>query len=235
MPVSPVVVIPTYNEACNLAELFSSIFISLPDAHIWVVDDQSPDGTADLAEELLSGRDGCRVLRRSGPRGLGNAYCEAFAKVLKCGYSRVVQMDADLSHNPVYLPELIEASYAADLVIGSRYVRGGGVKNWPLKRVLLSRGANVYVRLVTGVPISDATAGFRCWTAEALTKVDLRSMNTNGYAFQVAMAYRAHKAGVKISEVPILFTDREQGVSKMSGSVISESVWMPWRLRLKGK
>lgn len=235
MPVAPVIVIPTYNEACNLSELFSSIFKSLPEAHVWVVDDQSPDGTANLAEELLADRTGSRVLRRSGPRGLGNAYCEAFSKVLDCGYTRVVQMDADLSHNPIYLPELLAASYSADLVIGSRYVRGGGVRNWPMKRVLLSRGANVYVRLVTGVPIADSTAGFRCWTAEALTKIDLMTMNTNGYAFQVAMAYRAYKAGMKISEVPILFTDREQGVSKMSGTVISESVWMPWRLRLSGK
>lgn len=196
-----------------------------------IVDDNSPDGTADAAEAIFHGTAHGSVYRRSGPRGLGCAYRDAFARALSQGYERIVQMDADLSHDPIYLPELLKASHEAGLVIGSRYVTNGGVRNWPFRRILLSRWANIYVRLITGLPVADATAGFRCWTSEALESVKITEVSAEGYAFQVTMAYRAYKAGVRIKEVPIIFTDRKRGQSKMSGHVIGESVIMPWNLR----
>lgn len=230
-----IVVVPTYNEADNIEELFARIVEHAASCDLIVADDGSPDGTADLAERLCQGHPGWRVYRRTGPRGLGRAYVDTFCKVIGEGYERVVQMDADLSHDPAYLPALLEASQNADLVIGSRYCPGGGVRNWPLKRILLSRYANAYVRLVTRVPTADATAGFRCWTADALRAVNVETVASEGYSFQVEMVYRAYRAGLRIVEAPIVFTDRRAGQSKMSGGVIWESVKMPWRLRAQGR
>lgn len=226
-----VIVVPTYNEVENIPQLFERIEKSSPESDVLVVDDGSPDGTADLAEDLARTRSGYRVYRRTGPRGLGCAYVDAFQRSMAEGYDRIVQMDADLSHDPVYLPAMLAAADKADLVIGSRYCAGGGVRDWPYRRVLLSRYANVYVHMVTGVPTSDATAGFRCWTRRALEAVDLPTVRSGGYSFQVEMVYRAYAAGVSIEEVPIVFTDRRCGQSKMSGKVIGESIAMPWRLR----
>jgi dolichol-phosphate mannosyltransferase len=230
-----IIVVPTYNEADNIPELLAKIAEQVPDAHVIIADDGSPDGTADIAERLCDGHPGWRVYRRTGPRGLGRAYVDTFCKVVAEGYDRIVQMDADLSHDPAYLPGLLAASESADLVIGSRYCPGGGVKNWALKRVLLSKYANVYVRLITRVPTGDATAGFRCWTADALRAVKVETVSSDGYSFQVEMVYRALMAGLRIVEMPIVFTDRLAGHSKMSGGVIWESVKMPWKLRALGR
>lgn len=224
-------VVPTYNEAENIGDLIDGVAAAAPGVHLLVVDDASPDGTANIAERACQNLDGYRVYRRSGPRGLGRAYKDAFCKVLDEGYDRIVQMDADLSHNPAYLPALLDASERADLVIGSRYVKGGGVRDWPIRRVLLSRYANVYVRLITGVPTADATAGFRCWTSRALKAISIHTIASEGYAFQVEMTYRAYRAGLRMEDVPIVFTDRLYGKSKMSGKVIGESILMPWKLR----
>jgi dolichol-phosphate mannosyltransferase len=228
-----IIIVPTYNEAENIEALLSRVAVTVPGVHLMVVDDASPDGTADMAERACAGYVGFQVLRRTGPRGLGHAYQEGMCRALELGYERILQMDADLSHNPAYLPAMLHASETADLVIGSRYVRGGGVRDWPWYRVLLSRYANLYVRLITGVPTADATAGFRCWTAAALQAIRLNTLTSEGYAFAVEMTYRAHRAGLRIVEVPIIFPDRRHGQSKMSGKVISESILMPWRLRFR--
>lgn len=225
------IVIPTYNEAENIGPLMAAIVAAVPGIHLLIVDDNSPDGTAELAERICRKHPGFHVLRREGPRGLGRAYISGFQKALEEGYERVVQMDADFSHDPNAIPTLLAAAENADLVIGSRYCAGGGVERWPLHRVLLSKYANVYVRLITGVPTADATAGFRCWSRKALEAVKLDTISSEGYCFQVEMVYRAFRAGLKIVEVPIIFTDRRYGQSKMSGTVIWESVKMPWRLR----
>jgi dolichol-phosphate mannosyltransferase len=228
-----IIVVPTYNEAENIEALLTQVAAALPEAHMLVVDDASPDGTADIAERLCAQYPGYRVLRRTGPRGLGHAYKEGFCRVLDDGYDRIFHMDADLSHDPAYLPAMLRASETADLVIGSRYVRGGGVRHWPWYRILLSRYANLYVRLITGVPTADATAGFRCWTASALQAIRPNTLTCEGYAFAVEMTYRAHQAGLRIAEVPIIFPDRRYGQSKMSGHVIFESILNPWRLRFR--
>lgn len=227
---TPVVVVPTYNEAENIAQLACAILQQLPNGAVLVVDDCSPDHTAEIAESCADSR--VKVHRRCGPRGLGRAYREAFQIALSEGYDPILQMDADFSHDPAALPDLLATIERADVAIGSRYVPGGGVKSWPLRRVLLSRYANVYVRIVTGINLTDATSGYRCWRASALRQLDLQSVASEGYAFAVELAYRAHRAGLTIEERPIVFTDRKRGRSKMSGKVIRESIWMPWRLRL---
>lgn len=226
-----VVVVPTYNEAENVREFARRLGEAAPDLELLLVDDASPDGTADLAERVFASRVGYRVYRRTGPRGLGRSYVDAFQCVVAEGYERIVQMDADLSHDPKHLPALVAATDHADLAIGSRYCRGGGVREWPARRILLSRWANLYVRAIARVPLSDATAGFRCWTREALMAIDLPNVASEGYSFQVEMAWRAHRAGLRIAEVPIVFTDRHFGESKLSGHVIWESARTPWRLR----
>jgi dolichol-phosphate mannosyltransferase len=230
-PEATVVVVPTLNEAANIAELIARVTEAAPDAHIWIVDDQSSDGTADVAQEAFGGRPGCRVLSRSGPRGLGRAYAEAFQAALADGYGAVVQMDADLSHDPAALPSLRAALSEADLVIGSRYCSGGGIEGWAIHRVLLSRFANRYACAVTGLGINDITAGYRAWRASALRSVQLETVASAGYSIQVELAVRAHCAGLRIREVPIVFTDRRRGQSKMNLHVLAESVLMPWRLR----
>ncbi|MCS6777672.1 MAG: polyprenol monophosphomannose synthase [Chloroherpetonaceae bacterium] len=229
-----VVVVPTYNEAENVAALAEGVCRALPGADLWLVDDGSPDGTADVAEGLFASRveyAGYRVIRRSGPRGLGRAYREGFLRALRAGYDRVFQMDADLSHDPGALPELWRASLTADVCIGSRYCAGGVVRNWPWHRHMLSRFAVWYVRCVAGIPVADSTAGFRCWTRRALEAVQLETLCSEGYSFQVEMTHRALRAGMRVVEVPIVFTDRRHGRSKISRRVLVESMWMPWRLR----
>ena len=228
------IIIPTYNEAENIALLAAQIANALPEAHLLLVDDASPDGTADIATRLFAtdaAYKNYRVLRRTGLRGLGRAYREGFDKALAEGYDLIIQMDADLSHDPCHLPELVEATRHADLVIGSRYCLGGGVKNWPWRRILLSRFAVWYVRTLTHVPLADATAGYRCWTRRALESVELETLLSEGYSFQVEMSYRASRAGMRIAEVPILFVDRQYGRSKISRTVLLESIVLPWRLR----
>ncbi len=233
-PPKTVIVLPTYNEAENVPLMAAQIAASLPYADVMVMDDNSPDGTADSAERFF-GSDarfaGYRVVRRTGPRGLGRAYRDGFQRAIDAGYERIVQMDADLSHDPAYLPDLLQASNHAGLVIGSRYCPGGGVRNWPANRVRLSQFANWYVRIAAQIPVADATAGFRCWTLKALEAVQVPTLRSEGYSFQVEMSHRACRAGVQIAETPIIFTDRQFGRSKISRAVLIESFLVPWKLR----
>lgn len=229
-----VIIVPTYNEAENIPQLAEQIAHSAPEVHLWLMDDNSPDGTPDIADRLFAQRPEYaqfRAIRRTGERGLGRAYRDGFQRALLAGYDRIIQMDADLSHDPAVIPQLLKASETADLVIGSRYCVGGAVENWPLHRLLLSKFAVWYVRTVAHVPILDATAGFRCWTNRALTAVQLETLHSEGYSFQVEMGYRAHRAGMTIHEVPITFRDRQFGRSKISRKVLIESFLIPWRLR----
>ena len=231
-----VIVVPTYNEADNLPLLAERVVSAAPDADILVIDDNSPDGTAEICERLFQSDprfSSYRVVRRQGARGLGRAYRDGFKHAIEERYDRIIQMDADLSHDPAHLPALISASQTAGLVIGSRYCPGGGVRNWPARRIWLSRFANWYVHKVAGIPVADATAGFRCWTRQALEAVEVDTLRSEGYSFQVEMSHRACRAGVPIAETPITFTDRQYGRSKISRAVLIESFLMPWKLRLR--
>ncbi|HLK59234.1 MAG TPA: polyprenol monophosphomannose synthase [Chthonomonadaceae bacterium] len=230
------IVVPTYNEAENIPLLVERIAQIVPETHLIVMDDNSPDGTADKSEYLFTSQPqyrNYRVVRRTGPRGLGRAYRDGFQRALNEEYDRIIQMDADLSHDPIHLPAMIEATNRADLVIGSRYCPGGGVRNWPRHRLWLSRFANWYVHKVAQIPVHDATAGYRCWTRTALESVQLDTLQSEGYSFQVEMGYRAVRAGMRIEEVPIIFTDRQYGRSKISRAVLFESFLRPLRLRLR--
>jgi len=209
----------------------------MPTVHVLVVDDNSPDGTASVAGALFKSQPAFanyRVLTRTGPRGLGRAYRDGFAVAMDEGYDFILQMDADLSHDPKYLPRLIELAQDRDLVIGSRYCGGGGLVDWPWHRRLLSRFANAYVRWITRLPFTDATAGFRCWSLEGLRRIDLPTVSSEGYSFQVEMSYRAAMARLRCVEMPIVFTDRKGGESKISRKVLFESMVRPWALRVMG-
>jgi len=227
--------VPTYNEAGNLPELLDSVFTRVPDIHVLVVDDSSPDGTGEIADSLAAGKYAGRlfVMHRAVKDGLGRAYVAGFGWALEKGYAAVVQMDADLSHDPLYLPSMIEAAGDAEVVIGSRYLNGISVINWPLRRILLSWGANKYVRFWTRVPVNDGTSGYRVYRRSVLEAIDLPTIKSNGYSFQVEMTFRSFVAGFKIVEVPIIFVERREGQSKMSKGVILESMQMPVRLRLR--
>ncbi|MDW8289161.1 MAG: polyprenol monophosphomannose synthase [Armatimonadota bacterium] len=227
-----VVVIPTYNERENLPVVCQRVLeVTGGDVHILIVDDNSPDGTGELADRLAEQHSQIHVLHREQKQGLGRAYVAGFQKALQMGYGCIAQMDADLSHNPRDLPVLIRQTAHAELVIGSRYVPGGDVTDWARWRHYLSRYANLYVRVVTGLPVADATSGYRCWRREVLEAVDLGSVRSSGYAFQIEMAYRAYRHGFRIQEIPIVFTERRAGRSKLSKRVIWEAIWLPWRLR----
>jgi len=229
------VILPTYNERDNLPVLVGAL-LALPDVTILVVDDGSPDGTGAVADALARERpDRIEVLHRSGPRGLGRSYVDGLLRALETDAALICQMDADLSHDPADLPRLMARAQAADLVIGSRYVSGGRVENWARRRVLLSAFANRYVRAITGLDARDCTSGFRCWRREALQRIALRGITSNGYAFLVEMAWLAARAGCRIAEVPITFTERRAGASKLSSGVIVESAMLPWRLRRRGR
>ena len=228
------VVVPTYNERDNLPEIVESIFQHAPTAHILIVDDNSPDGTGAVADQLSEARpDQIFVLHRERKEGLGQAYVAGFNFALARDYEIIVQMDADFSHDPKYLPTFFEAIQTNDLVIGSRYVNGISVVNWDLKRLILSKAASFYVRLITRMPIADCTAGFKCWRREALAAIGLDRVFSNGYVFLAETSYRAHRKGLRIKEVPIIFVERRLGRSKMSGSIMVEGVLsvlrMPFR------
>jgi dolichol-phosphate mannosyltransferase len=229
------VVIPTYNEASNLPVLARQIFSqSIPNLHLVVVDDQSPDGTGEVAEQLAWLHPGrVHVIHRSGKAGLGTAYREGFRYALEQDADYIIQMDADFSHSPNYLPQLLESMQWAEVAVGSRYVTGGKLDpSWSWQRNLLSRWANsVYVRLILGLQVQDATAGFKCWSRRALAEILEQPVSSSGYIFQVEMAYLAEKLGLRVKEIPIFFEDRRQGLSKMSNSVKLEAVWRPWVLR----
>ena len=230
------VVVPTYNERANLPGITESILQHAPAAHILIVDDNSPDGTGALADELSAARPGqIFVLHRARKEGLGQAYVEGFKYALARDYEIVVQMDADFSHDPKYLPDFFDAIQTNDLVIGSRYINGISVVNWDLKRLILSKAASFYVRLITRMPIADTTAGFKCWRREALESIGLDLVFSNGYVFLAEMKYRAFQKGMRIKEIPIIFVERRLGRSKMSGGIMIEGVLSVLRMRFRGR
>jgi dolichol-phosphate mannosyltransferase len=227
-----VVVTPTYNERENLPILAAGV-LAHPGFRLLVVDDGSPDGTGAVADELARTHPGrVEVMHRTGPRGLGRSYIDGLRRALESGADLVFQMDADLSHNPEYLPAMAAAADVYDVVIGSRYLTGVSVVNWPLHRIFLSAFANRYVRAVTRIAVADCTSGFRCWRRDALARMPLSTMVSNGYAFIVEMLYEASRRGCRIGEVPIIFVERRLGQSKVSGRVLAESLIVPWRLVL---
>jgi dolichol-phosphate mannosyltransferase len=231
-----IVVIPTYNEADNIEKLVGLVFAQTTHADILIVDDNSPDGTGDIADRLTretAFENHVFVLHRDAKEGLGRAYLAGFAWALERDYDAVVEMDADLSHDPLYLPGMLQAGEDADVVIGSRYLNGISVINWPLRRILLSLGANLYVQKITRLAVHDCTSGYRLYRRHVLETIDLPSVKSNGYSFQVEMTFRAYVAGFRITEVPIIFMERRAGQSKMSKSVIFESMQMPIKLRLR--
>jgi len=218
-----IIVMPTYNERQNLEIMVGRIREAVPDADLLVVDDNSPDGTGDLADKLAESDRHVQVMHRTEKAGLGRAYVAGFGWALERGYDVIVEMDADGSHRPEDLPRLLAALDGADAVIGSRYVPGGTVVNWPKSREFLSRGANIYNRVMLGISIKDATGGFRAYTAATLSKLDLNNIESAGYCFQIDMTLRVLQAGLKLKEVPITFVERERGTSKMSNAVIREA------------
>jgi dolichol-phosphate mannosyltransferase len=228
------VVLPTYNEAENLREVVAQIRRQPGGFHILIVDDASPDGTGAIADSLAAESPGeVRVLHRDRKEGLGRAYVAAFGHALKLGYETIVQMDADLSHSPSYLPAMVEGLAGSDVVLGSRYVRGVNVVNWDLKRLILSKAATRYARIVTGMPYSDVTSGFKCWRREALQAIGLDLVFSSGYLFQIETTYRAHRLGLRVAEVPIIFYERNLGRSKIDLGIISEALLGVVRLRLR--
>jgi dolichol-phosphate mannosyltransferase len=219
------VVIPTYNECDNVSLIVGRVRASVPHAEVLIADDASPDGTGAIADRLAGADDHVHVLHRPGKQGLGVAYLEAFQWGLDQGYDVLVEMDADGSHQPEELPRLLAAiADGADLVLGSRYVPGGGVVNWPRRREWLSRGGNTYARIALGMPLRDATGGYRAFRAETLRRLSLDDVSSQGYCFQLDLAWRALRAGMRVEEVPITFVERERGTSKMSGSIMAESL-----------
>jgi dolichol-phosphate mannosyltransferase len=227
------IVTPTYNERDNLEAFVARVFAAAPAAHLLVVDDHSPDGTGDLADDIAQ-RDGrVRVLHRPGKLGLGTAYVDAFTQNLSAGYRYFFEMDADMSHDPAHLPAFFAALEAgADVVAGSRNMPGGGVLGWGPGRHFISKGGSLYSRAILGVGVRDLTTGYKAFTARALRAIDLGTIRSNGYSFQIEMTYRAIKAGLRVVEVPILFVDRRAGKSKMDRRIFAEAVGAVWRLRL---
>ncbi len=228
------VVLPTYNERENLPQIVPAILGAAPELEVLVVDDNSPDGTGALADEMAARDPRVRVLHRERKEGLGRAYLAGFAVALKAGYDRILEMDADFSHDPARLPALLAASQDADVVLGSRYVEGGGTVNWGAGRRFLSRGGSFYARAILGLHVRDLTGGFKCFRREALEKLDLDTVHSTGYAFQIELTYRAVKRGFRVVEVPITFVDRRVGKSKMSRRIVAEALWMVWKIRFSG-
>ena len=227
------VVVPTYNERINVPQIVPAILAQDPCVHVLIVDDNSPDGTGELADQLAAENARVHVLHRGRKEGLGKAYLAGFRWALDCGYDLIFEMDADFSHDPRFLPTFLDAVQDADLVIGSRYKSGVNVINWPISRLLLSIGANQYARVVTGLPLTDSTGGFKCFRRQVLEAIPLERVRSNGYAFQIEMSFLAWKKGFRIREIPIVFTDRVEGQSKMNGKIVREAVWMVWWLRLR--
>ncbi|HUD38354.1 MAG TPA: polyprenol monophosphomannose synthase [Streptosporangiaceae bacterium] len=219
------VIIPTYNERDNLELIVTRVRASVPTADLLIVDDNSPDGTGEIADKLAAADTRIHVMHREGKSGLGTAYIAGFGWAQENGYGVMVEMDADGSHDPADLPKMLTALESADLVIGSRYVPGGTVVNWPKSREALSRGANVYVRLVLGISVHDATGGYRAYRADTLSAIGLDTVDSQGYCFQIDLTMRAIKAGRTVTEVPITFTERARGASKMSRGIIIEALW----------
>src|SRR5579883_3587265 len=224
-------IIPTYNEVENLPPLLKEIFEYAPETDILIVDDNSPDGTGELADKISAENARVHVMHRAGKLGLGTAYIAGFKYAVAHGYDAAFEMDADFSHDPCYLPDFLRAIKGADLVIGSRYVAGGGTPNWSLMRRIISGGGNIFARFMLGIPVHDCTAGYRCYRREVLESIGLDTVQSQGYAFQVEMAYRVMKQGFKIVEIPIIFMDRRVGKSKMSRKIVIEAFTYVLRTR----
>lgn len=230
------VVIPTYNEAHNIGKLIDILMGLEESVHVLVIDDGSPDGTAEIVKNLSHTFTGkIFLIEREGKLGLGTAYVAGFRYALENGYTYICEMDADFSHNPEDIPRLIEAVKKgdADIAVGSRYSNGISIVNWPLSRLILSYGANLYARWITGLPIKDTTAGFKCIHRDVLKAIDLNKIRSNGYAFQIEIHFRAWKAGFRLREISIIFREREEGVSKMSKAIVREAVWRVWGLKIR--
>jgi dolichol-phosphate mannosyltransferase len=232
LPDRALVIVPTYNEKFNIARLIPSILAQDASLEILVVDDGSPDGTGAIVDAIAANNPRVHIINRESKLGLGTAYITGFRWALERKYDLVFEMDADFSHNPERLPEFLVSIKEADLVLGSRYQDGHvNVVNWPMSRLFLSYAANIYARAITGLPVFDSTGGFKCFRRNVLESIDLNSVKSNGYAFQIEMSYRAWKRGFRLVEIPIIFVDRTEGVSKMSKRIVREAVWMVWRLR----
>jgi len=226
------VVIPTYNERANIERIIPAVLAQDERLEVLVVDDGSPDGTGEIVDSIAASNSKVHAIHRAGKLGLGTAYLAGFKWAIEQNYDFVFEMDADFSHDPVHLPQFLHAIRDADLVLGSRYRKGKvTVVNWPMTRLMLSYGANLYARVVTGLPLDDCTGGFKCFRRSVLEAVNLDSVRSNGYAFQIEMSFRAWQNGFRIVEIPIVFVDRTEGESKMSKKIIREAVWMVWRLR----
>jgi dolichol-phosphate mannosyltransferase len=226
------IIIPTYNEKENVESIINTVLQLDSDFHVLIVDDGSPDGTAAIVKQMQLQNSKLFLLERNGKQGLGTAYIAGFKYGIQNGFDLIYEMDADFSHPPQKLTELKQACLnGADIAIGSRYVAGGKLENWPLDRILMSKGASIYVRLITGIPVRDTTAGFICYKRKVLETIDLDSIHFIGYAFQIEMKYKAHKAGFKLVEVPITFKDREKGKSKMSTAIFNEAFSGVWKMR----
>ena len=226
------VISPTYNECKNVQSLIELILGKYPEFHLLIVDDSSPDGTANRVKELQEDYPNLHLEERPTKDGLGTAYIYGFKWAIEREYDRIVQMDADLSHNPNDVPHLVNLLDEHDLIVGSRYVEGVSVVNWPIRRLMLSYGANLYSRVITGMPIKDSTGGFKAWRREVLEELDLNAVRSQGYSFQIEMNFRTWCKGFRIKEVPIIFVDRTIGESKMSKDIVYEAIFMVWRLRV---
>ena len=225
------VVIPTYNEADNIGRIIHAVQRQGPGIEILVVDDGSPDGTGAVVAHMAERDSSIHLIRREGKQGLGTAYVAGFRYAIEHKYDLVFEMDADFSHDPEEITRFVDKTAAADLVIGSRYLGGVRVLNWPIRRLMLSYFANVYTRIMTGLPLTDATGGFKCYRRAVLEAIDLSSIRSNGYAFQIEMSFKAWKKGFRLLEIPIVFLDRRTGSSKMSKHIIYEAFFMLWKLR----
>jgi dolichol-phosphate mannosyltransferase len=233
MPERAVVVVPTYNESVNLPLIVPAILQQDSRLEVLVVDDNSPDNTGRMADEMAATEPRLHVLHREAKQGLGKAYLAGFRWALGQGYDLVFEMDADFSHDPKFLRDFLRAIENADLVLGSRYHTGVNVINWPISRLLLSLGANLYARWITGLPLSDSTGGFKCFRRAVLEAIDFEQVRSNGYSFQIEMSFRAWRKGFRLVEIPIVFTDRVEGQSKMNKRIVREAIWMVWWLRLQ--
>ncbi len=225
------VIIPTYNEKENIEKIIPAVLEKDERLSVLIVDDNSPDGTGDIVDRMAGENPRILVLHREKKEGLGQAYIAGFKFSLERDFDYIFEMDADFSHDPKYLPDFLEAIKDYDLVLGSRYIKGVNVVNWPMSRLLLSYYANFYTRIVTGLPLKDATGGFKCFRRKVLEAINFNEVKSNGYSFQIEMSFRAFKKGFKIKEIPIVFTDRAEGTSKMSKKIVREAIWMVWRLR----
>jgi dolichol-phosphate mannosyltransferase len=227
------VVTPTYNEAENVERIMSAVLSQDPSIEILIVDDNSPDGTAQIVEKIQASNNRVHLLKRAGKMGLGTAYVEGFKFAINNNYDFVMEIDADFSHDPNEIPNFLKKIQEFDVVLGSRYINGVRILNWPIRRLILSYGASLYTRIITGMPIKDATGGYKCFRIAVLKSINLDNIHSNGYAFQIEMNYKAWKKGFKIFELPITFVDRTHGTSKMSKKIVYEAVLLVWKLKFK--